>query len=66
MVWDVLWNMRRLIIQKKGLQSFTKSIHDESYLSKLCMYGAFMGKQVGWRYCDAKRGRAHRSVFCKR
>lgn len=31
---------------KEGVEEFYKSIHDESYLSKLCMYSAFMDHKL--------------------
>lgn len=31
---------------KEGVKEFHKSIHDEGYLSRLCMYGAFKGDKL--------------------
>lgn len=31
---------------KEGVEEFYKSIHDESYFSKLCMYGDFMDHKL--------------------
>lgn len=67
LVWDVFMEYEAPDYSEEGIAEFYKSIHDEGYLQVQAPYvRCIYGKQVGWRYCDAKRGRAHRSVFCKR
>lgn len=47
-VWSVFQEFEAPDYTKEGMEEFYKSIHDESYLAKHCIYGAFMnGKLVG-------------------
>lgn len=40
-VWSVFQEYEAPDYSKEGMEEFYKSIHDERYLSKLCIYGAF-------------------------
>lgn len=41
LVWKVFQEYEAPDYTKEGTEEFYKSIHDESYLSELCCYGAF-------------------------
>ena len=42
LVWKVFQEYEAPDYTKEGIEEFYKSIHDESYLSQLCWYGAFV------------------------
>lgn len=46
LVWRVFNEFEAPDYTKKGMEEFYKSIHDRSYLLKLCIYGAFMENQL--------------------
>ena len=46
LVWRVFQEYEAPDYTKEGVEEFYKSIHDESYLSKLCWYGAFMQERL--------------------
>ena len=41
LVWSVFMEYEAPYYSKEGVEEFYKSIHDESYLSRLCTYGAY-------------------------
>lgn len=45
-VWKVFKEYEAPDYTEAGMREFYKSIHDETYLSKLCLYGAFTQKQL--------------------
>lgn len=46
LVWRVFREYEAPDYTKEGVEEFYKSIHDKSYLSKLCLYGAFVQKEL--------------------
>lgn len=46
LVWDVFLEFESPDYTKEGVEEFYKSIHDESYLSKLCWYDAFIQEKL--------------------
>jgi len=46
LVWTVFQEYEAPDYTKQGVDEFYKSIHDESYLSNLSMYGAFIQKKI--------------------
>lgn len=42
LVWKVFQEYEAPDYTKEGVEEFYKSIHDESFLSRLCWYGAFV------------------------
>lgn len=46
LAWRVFQEYEAPDYTKEGVEEFYKSIHDENYLSKLCLYGAFAGKEI--------------------
>lgn len=46
LVWQVFQEYEAPDYTKEGVREFYKSIHDESYLSKLDLYGAFVGEKL--------------------
>ena len=46
LVWKVFQKYEAPDYTKEGIEAFYKSIHDESYLSQLCWYGAFIGETL--------------------
>lgn len=46
LVWKVFQEYEAPDYTKEGVEEFYKSIHDESYLSKLCLYGAFVQDEL--------------------
>ena len=45
LVWKVFREYEAPDYTKEGADEFYKSIYDEDYLSKLCLYGAFLCKK---------------------
>ncbi|MDO5601846.1 MAG: GNAT family N-acetyltransferase [Oscillospiraceae bacterium] len=45
-VWKVFKEYEAPDYTEEGMEEFYKSIHDESFLSQLCLYGAFTQKQL--------------------
>lgn len=46
LVWRVFLEYEAPDYSKEGAEEFYKSIHDESYLSQLCMYGAYKEQKL--------------------
>ena len=46
LVWKVFQEYEAPDYTKEGVEEFYKSIHDESYLSRLCWYGAFVQSEL--------------------
>lgn len=46
MVYKVFMEYEASDYSEEGIKEFYKSIHDENYLSKLCLYGAFDSEQL--------------------
>lgn len=46
LVWSVFKEYEAPDYSEEGVEEFYKSIHDKSYLSQLCMYGAFMSHKL--------------------
>lgn len=46
LVWRVFQEYEAPDYTKEGVEEFYKSIHDENYLSKLCLYGAFAQEEI--------------------
>ncbi len=46
LVWRVFQEYEAPDYTKEGVEEFYKSIHDESFLSKLCFYGAFAQEEL--------------------
>ncbi|MCR4616271.1 MAG: GNAT family N-acetyltransferase [Clostridiales bacterium] len=46
LVWKVFQEYEAPDYSKEGMDEFYKSIHDERYLSLLCMYGAFVDEKL--------------------
>lgn len=46
LVWRVFQEYEAPDYSKEGVEEFYKSIHDENYVSKLCLYGAFVQKEL--------------------
>lgn len=60
LVWDVFMEYEAPDYSEEGIAEFYKSIHDEGYLSKLRMYGAFM--ETGWLALLRREARARTSL----
>lgn len=46
LVWSVFKEYEAPDYSDEGIEEFYKSIHDESYLAQLCMYGAFYNHKL--------------------
>ncbi|MDD6489995.1 MAG: GNAT family N-acetyltransferase [Clostridia bacterium] len=46
LVWKVFQEYEAPDYSKEGVEEFYKSINDENYLSELCLYGAFVQKEL--------------------
>ncbi len=46
LVWRVFLEYEAPDYSKEGIEEFYQTIHDEGYLSQLCMYGAFKGDKL--------------------
>ena len=46
LVWKVFQEYEAPDYTEDGVEEFYKSIHDESYLSMLCLYGAFIREEL--------------------
>ena len=46
LVWKVFQEYEAPDYPQEGVDEFYQSIHDESYLSLLCIYGAFVGETL--------------------
>lgn len=46
LVWNVFKEYEAPDYSKQGIEEFYKSIHDKSYLSQLCIYGAFESRKL--------------------
>ena len=46
LVWNVFREYEAPDYSDEGVGEFYKSIHDENYLSKLCLYGAFISETL--------------------
>ena len=46
LVWKVFQEYEAPDYTKDGVEEFYKSIHDEAYLSRLCLYGAFLQEEL--------------------
>ena len=46
LVWSVFMEYEAPDYSQEGVEEFYKSIHDESYLSQLCMYGAYKDNRL--------------------
>lgn len=46
LIWDVFLVFEAPDYTQEGVEEFRKSIHDDGFLSKLCMYGAFLRGQM--------------------
>lgn len=62
LAWDVFMEYEAPDYSEEGIAEFYKSIHDESYLSKLRMYGAFMGNSLVGVIATRNEG-AHIALF---
>ena len=62
LVWDVFMEYEAPDYSEEGIAEFYKSIHDEGYLSKLRMYGAFMENRLVGVIATRSEG-AHIALF---
>lgn len=62
LVWDVFMEYEAPDYSEEGIAEFYKSIHDEGYLSKLHMYGAFMENRLVGVIATRSEG-AHIALF---
>lgn len=46
LVWNVFQKYESPDYTKEGMEEFYKTIHDESYISKHCVYGAFVLEEL--------------------
>lgn len=62
LAWDVFMEYEAPDYSEEGIAEFYKSIHDEGYLSKLRMYGAFMENRLVGVIATRSEG-AHIALF---